>query len=391
MKTDGENTQVPKLTKRRVDAIVAGPRPREVWDDELKGFGIRVHPTGRKVFIVMTRVQGRQVRVTIGQHGAFTVAGARDRAVEIIAKARAGEDPSPRRNGARADVTVRTLCRRFLDDYVSVHCKPRTFDDYSHSVNSFILPKLGAFRVSDVRRDHVAALHQDMRATPYQANRTLAVLSKMFNLAELWEIRPDGSNPCRHVKRYRERRRERFLSDAEYVRLGEALRDAERSEMPSAVAAVRLLMLTGCRLSEILTLRWDYVDMEAGQLHLPDSKSGAKIVHLGEPALAVLRGIQRAEGNPWVIVGRRRGRHLADLQTAWRRIRAQAGLHDVRIHDLRHSFASGGLLVGEGLPMIGKLLGHTQVQTTARYAHLAADPVRAAANRISERIAEVTG
>ena len=373
-----------------MDAIVAGPRPREVWDDELKGFGVRVHPTGRKVFIVMTRVQGRQVRVTIGQHGAFTVAGARARAVEIIAKARAGEDPSPRRNGAREDVTVRALCRRFLDDYVSVHCKPRTFDDYSHSANSFILPTLGAFRVNDVRRDHVAALHQDMRATPYQANRTLAVLSKMFNLAELWEIRPDGSNPCRHVKRYKERRRERFLSDAEYVRLGEALRDAERSQMPSAVAAVRLLMLTGCRRSEILTLHWDNVDMEAGQLHLPDSKSGAKIVHLGEPALAVLRGIQRAEGNPWVIVGRRRGRHLTDLQTAWRRIRAQAGLDDVRIHDLRHSFASGGLLVGEGLPMIGKLLGHSQVQTTARYAHLAADPVKAAANRISERIAEVT-
>ncbi len=381
---------MPKLTKRRVDAIVAGPRPREVWDDELKGFGVRVHPTGRKVFIVMTRVQGRQVRVTIGQHGPFTVAGARARAVEIIAKARAGEDPSPRRSGAREAVTVRALCRRFLDDYVSVHCKPRTFDDYSHSVNSFILPKLGAFRVNDVRRDHVAALHQDMRATPYQANRTLAVLSKMFNLAELWEIRPDGSNPCRHVKRYKERRRERFLSDAEYVRLGEALRDAERSEMPSAVAAIRLLMLTGCRLSEILTLRWDYVDMEAGQLCLADSKSGAKIVHLGEPALAVLRGIERAEGNPWVIVGRRRGRHLADLQNAWRRIRAEAGLDDVRIHDLRHSFASGGLLVGEGLPMIGKLLGHTQVQTTARYAHLAADPVKAAANRISERIAEVT-
>ena len=388
---DGRNTQVPKLTKRRVDGIVAGPRPREVWDDELKGFGIRVHPTGRKVFIVMTRVQGRQVRVTIGQHGAFTVAGARARAVEIIAKARTGEDPSPRRNGSREAVTVRALCHRFLDDYVSVHCKPRTFDDYSHSVNSFIIPKLGAFRVKDVRRDHVAALHQDMRATPYQANRTLAVLSKMFNLAELWEIRPDGSNPCRHIKRYKERRRERFLSDAEYVRLGEALRDAERSEMPSAVTAIRLLMLTGCRLSEILTLRWDYVDLETGQLCLPESKSGAKIVHLGEPALAVLRGIERAEGNPWVIVGRRRGRHLADLQNAWRRIRAQAGLDDVRIHDLRHSFASGGLLVGEGLPMIGKLLGHTQVQTTARYAHLAADPVKAAANRISERIAEVTG
>ena len=234
------------------------------------------------------------------------------------------------------------------------------------------------------------ALHQDMQATPYQANRTLAVLSKMFNLAELWGMRPDGSNPCRHVKRYKERKRERFLSDTEYARLGSALRDAEVSETPSSVAAIRLLMLTGCRLSEILTLRWDCVDLDVGRLNLRDSKSGAKIVHLGEPAIEVLRGVHRVDGNPWVIAGRRRGGHLTDLQTPWRRIRARAGLDDVRIHDLRHSFASGGLLVGEGLPMIGKLLGHTQVQTTARYAHLAADPVKAAADRISERIVHVT-
>ena len=150
-------------------------------------------------------------------------------------------------------------------------------------------------------------------------------------------------------------------------------------------------MLTGCRLSEILKLRWEHVDLEQGKLRLPDTKTGARVVHLGEPAVAVLRGIERRDEDPWVISGRKAGSHLTDLQHPWRRIRARAGLDDVRIHDLRHSFASGGLLVGEGLSMIGKLLGHTQVQTTARYAHLADDPVHAAANRIASRISAIAG
>ena len=152
-----------------------------------------------------------------------------------------------------------------------------------------------------------------------------------------------------------------------------------------------LKMLTGCRLSEIQKLLWEHVDLEASELRLPDTKTGAKVVYLGDPAITVLERIDRRDGNPWVIAGRKPGGHLTDLQHPWRRIRARAALDDVRIHDLRHSFASGGLLVGEGLPMIGKLLGHTQVQTTARYAHLANDPVKSAANRIASRIAEVSG
>ena len=288
---------------------------------------------------------------------------------------------------------MRALGKRFLENYVPVHCKPSTAEEYRRSVKLFIDPKIGKLRVPDVQRSDIAALHHEMRETPYQANRTLGVLSKIFNLAELWELRPDGSNPCRHVKRFKEKNRERFLSDEEYRRLGATLRDieADSSETAAAIAAIRLLMLTGCRLSEIQKLRWEHVDLNAGELRLPDTKTGAKVVHLGDPAIAVLRGIQRQDDNPWVIAGRKPGSHLTDLQHPWRRIRARAGLDDVRIHDLRHSFASGGLLVGEGLPMIGKLLGHTQVQTTARYAHLANDPVKSAANRIASRIAEMAG
>ena len=183
------------------------------------------------------------------------------------------------------------------------------------------------------------------------------------------------------------------MSDEEYQRLGGALKEieAERSETASAIAAVRLLMLRGCRLSEIQKLRWEHVDLQTGELRLPETKTGAKVVHLGDPAIAVLRALDKHEHNPWVIAERKPRNHLTDSQHPWRRIRARAGLEDVRIHDLRHSFASGGLLVDESLAMIGKLLRHTQVQTTARYARLANDPVKSAANRIASRIAEVAG
>ena len=379
-----------KITKRTVDALVGQERERVVWDDDLKGFGVRVHPSGRRVYIVKTRYRGRVIKMTIGPHGAVTPSYARVRAAEIITDARAGKNPV----GRNADApTMIALGKRFLKEYVATHCKPSTAEEYRRSVKLFIDPRIGRYRVPDIQRSDIAALHHDMRDTPYQANRTLGVLSKMFNLAELWDLRPDGSNPCRHVKRFREEKRERFLSDIEYQRLGAALKEIEvdGTETASAIAAVRLLMLTGCRLSEIQKLRWQHVDLGAGELRLPDTKTGAKVVYLGDPAIAVLERIDRRDGNPWVIAGRKPESHLTDLQHPWRRIRARADLDDVRIHDLRHSFASGGLLVGEGLPMIGKLLGHTQVQTTARYAHLASDPVKSAANRIASRIAKVSG
>jgi integrase len=163
--------------------------------------------------------------------------------------------------------------------------------------------------------------------------------------------------------------------------------ELDGSETQSAINAIRLLMLTGCRLSEITTLKWDYVDIKARELRLPDSKTGAKVVHFGKTAADVLTSIKKLDGNPYVITGQKNdGSRLTDLQHPWRRIRAKAGLDNVRIHDLRHSYASGALALGEGLTMIGKLLGHTQVQTTARYAHLANDPVKSAAGRVSDTI-----
>jgi integrase len=379
-----------KLTKRTADVATVGDKVTAIWDEELRGFGLRIYPNGRKVYVVKCRIKGQQRFITVGPHGPVTADQARARAYNILSEAKNGRDPAKEHDQARKAPTMKGLGERFLKEHVAVRCKPSTHYEYKRSVELFINPKLGARKVTDIERRDMAELHHSFSHIPYQANRTLGVLSKMFNLAEVWGLRPDGSNPCLHVKKYPEQKRERFLSPEEFAALGKALREVEAdgSETQSAVDAIRILMLTGCRLGEIMTLKWDYVDLKARELRLPDSKTGAKIVHFGKTASDVLKGIEKPEDNPYVITGKKQGSRLTDLQHPWRRIRAKAGLNDVRIHDLRHSYASGALALGEGLPMIGKLLGHTQVQTTARYAHLANDPVKTAAGRVSDTIGE---
>ena len=372
--------RVPKLTRRAVEAIKANGADTIYWDGELTGFGLRVRKSGRKNYVLQTRVRGKLRWFTIGQHGRITADEARAAALEILAQAKKGIDPRDADVKREAEPVMADLGRRFLEEYVPVHCKPSTQGEYRRSVELFIDPAIGEMRIAEVERKDIAKLHFDLRDKPYQANRTLGVLSKMFSLAEIWGLRPDGSNPCRHVKRYKESKRERFLSPEETERLGEVLAEAE-SEMPSAVAAFRLLLLTGCRLSEIQFLRWECVREDC--IELPDAKTGGRVVPLGPEARAVLAALPREEDNPWVIRGRLPGSHITDLQRPWRRIRARAGLEDVRIHDLRHSYASRALALGESLTMIGKLLGHTQVQTTARYAHLARDSIQNAAARIT--------
>ena len=375
--------RIPRITKRSVDAVKADGADTVYWDGELTGFGLRVRRSGRKSYVVQTRIAGKLCWFTIGPHGPLNPDQARARALEILACAKKGIDPRDADARREAEPSMADLGRRFLEEYVPVHCKPSTREEYRRSVKLFIDPVIGELRVPEVQRKDIAALHHGLRDKPYQANRTLGVLSKMFSLAEVWGWRPDVSNPCRHVKRYKEHKRERFLSPEETEQLGQVLREAEE-EMPSAVAAFRLLLLTGCRMSEIRDLRWEYVKNDC--IELPDAKTGGRVVPLGPEARAVLSAIPRDEDNPWVIAGRLPGSHLTDLQRPWRRIRKQAGLEGVRIHDLRHSFASRALALGESLTMIGKLLGHTQVQTTARYAHLARDSIQTAAARITGSI-----
>ena len=384
---------MPKLTKRIVEAAETRDKEYLIFDDELPGFGLRVMPSGKRSYVVQYRIGTRVRRMSLGVSSVLKPEQARRQAFAILAAVKDGKDPAGERQAARQGTTVADLCRRFLEEHVAHRCKPITAREYRRVIELYIKPALGKRDLREVVRPDIARLHHDLWHTPYQANRSLALLSKMFNLAEMWGLRPDASNPCRHVKKYPEDKRERFLSPIELARLGEVLRrmEDEGIESPAAIAAVRLLILTGCRLNEIMTLKWAYVDFQAGALRLPDSKTGARVVHIGPPALAVLESIERRADNPYVIAGKKPGTHLTDLQHPWRRIRKRAGIDDVRIHDLRHSFASGAVALGESLPMIGKLLGHTQVQTTARYAHLAADPVKAAAERVSGQIAALLG
>ena len=377
-----------KITKRKVDQLNADGADTFYWDDDLPGFGVRVRGSGRKYYVVQYRADGRVRRITLGRHGAVSTETARRRAMAAISEAKGGGDPAAARDERRKAVTMKQLGKRFLEEYVPNHCKPSTAYEYGRSVKFFIDPRIGRRKVRDIKRSDIAELHHELRETPYQANRTLGVLSKMFSQAEVWGLRQDGSNPCLHVKRYKEEKRERFLNAEEFSRLGQVLDEIlhDGSETRSAVVAFRLLMLTGCRLSEIQKLQWEHVDLDAGELHLPDTKTGGRAVPLAPSAVRLLQSLPRDENNPWVIAGKKPGSHLTDLQHPWRRIRARADLDDVRIHDLRHSFASRALALGEGLPMIGKLLGHTQVQTTARYAHLARDTVKASAARIGDSI-----
>jgi integrase len=376
-----------RLSKRTVDALKPAAKDFFEWDSDMAGFGVRVMPTGRKTYLIQYRDSGGRTRRTrLGRHGIVTAEDARKQARELLAAVARGGNPSQEAQRKRGAATIGELCERFMGEYVPTRCKPSTQKEYRRNIDLFIKPKLERMKVTEIARSDIADLHHAHRDIPYQANRTLGVLSVMFNQAEIWGLRPEGTNPCRHVKKYEEKKRERYLSTEELGRLGWALNALEAAgESLPPINAIRLLILTGCRLGEIQTLKWEYV--QGNRLRLPDSKTGAKTVYLGPPALAVLAAIGRVPDNPYVIVGKLPGSHLTDMQRPWRRIRERAGLDDVRIHDLRHSFASSAVGMGESLPMIGKLLGHSQVQTTARYAHLADDPVQVSADRVSDRLA----
>ncbi len=379
-----------KLTKRQIETLEPNEKDYFVWDTELSGFGIRVFPTGRKQFVVQYRYGRVSRRMSLGRFGAITPDQARGLALEALVKLRNDIDPLAEKRAKRDALLVKELAERFDEEHIAVHLKASTAKEYRRNLELFILPAIGHLRIVDVTRADIAKYHHDWRHRPYQANRNIEIISKMFNLAELWGLRPDGTNPRRHIKKYPEKKRERYFSAGELQAIGRVLEEMEeeRIELPSAVAAIRLLLFTGCRLNEILTLKWKHVDLASPALRLPDSKTGAKVVHIGQAAVSVLRQIERLEDNPWVIVGRNPGAHLTDLQPFWQRVRGRAGLKDARIHDLRHTFASIAVSNGQSLPMIGKLLGHTQVQTTARYAHLANEPVLEAANDISSLIEE---
>ena len=370
-----------KLTKRVVQEVKPSAKDTILWDGDLKGFGCKVTPRGKRVYFLYYRTkEGQQRKPAIGEHGAVTCEQAREIARQWLAEVSAGGDPSATRKAKKDASTVADLAARYMAEHAP-RKKPRSAENDERLWRLHILPMIGRKKVAAVTRENIARLHGTMRSNPVNANRTIALLSKAFNLSEIWGWRLDGTNPCRHIEKYPERKRGRYLTPDELRRLGKVLAEVEREkwDRPGVVPLIRLLILTGCRLREIMTARWEWIDFDAGTLKLPDSKTGEKVVVLTPPALEVLSRIERVEDNPYIITGLKRGAHLVNPTKPWHRIRERAGTLDVHLHDLRHTFASAGAGSGLSLPMIGALLHHKQASSTQRYAHFYDDPLRRAA------------
>ena len=410
------------ITKRAVDAARRADREYFVWDRDPKGFGLRVQPTGEKSYVVKYRAgRGRNAptrRVTLGRVGKLTPDEARVLAKATLGSAAHGFDPAALRTAERRAPTLKEVADLFLSEHVEAKRKPTTASHYQDLLRRLVLPELGTRQAERVVTTDLVRLHLRMKKRPYQANRMLAVVGTLYGFAGRRKLVPAGFNPARGIEKYPEKGRERFLTVDELGRLGEAIREAETVGLPYlvdqtkptskhapkeskrrtvvdpfAAVAIRLLILTGARLREILKLEWGHVDLERGMLFLPDSKSGKKTIILNAPALAVLAGLNRVGVH--VIAGQSAGtdreKPRTDLKRPWSSILRRAGLSGLRIHDLRHTHASFGAGAGLGLPIIGKLLGHARSTTTERYAHLDTDPLRRASDNIGSRLAAAMG
>lgn len=399
-----------RITKRIIDAITPTGNEQFLWDAETRGFGVRVSHEGRITYIVQYRFEGRQRRYKIGSHGApWTPETARVEARRLLGEIADNRDPQQRRFDDRAAIDVVQLCDRYLEEGLFT-AKPTSIKSARCNIENHIKPLIGSRRVATLDRAELEAMMRDIAAgkTARQtkqgprrlsrvrggkgaANSALVTLSAALGFGILRQVRPD--NPALGIRKFPGKKMQRFLSPAELARLGQVLAAASALgvESPFALAAIRLLMLTGCRKNEILMLRRSQVDCYHRCLRLPDSKTGAKIVHVGAAAMRVIETVPEIAGNPYLLPGKADGTHVTDVQSVWERIRTAAALDDVRLHDLRHSFASVGASSGDSMLIIGALLGHSSPKTTARYTHLADHPLKSAADRISELIEQYLG
>jgi integrase len=368
-----------RLTQAFVDAQAGDGGDRIVFDSQLPGLGLRITPTGTRIFLAQGRVGGRKRRVTVGFAADMTLAKARTEAAHALVAMRNGVDPTAERKARLAkSFTVAALADKWMADFVRPKLKPRTAFDYERLLAKHILPALGHLPVSDISHENIERLHVDMGKTPRRANYTIATVRTLLNFAIKHGLRPAASNPARGVKMFREKARERFLSETEISAAADAIDQAEREGKvgPFGVAGLRLALFTGARSGEITAIQWGHIDWQRKLVRLPDSKTNEpRTIHLSDAAIEVLKTVPRV--GPYVIAGAVPAEPYKNLSRAWIVARAYAGLDDVRLHDLRHSYAS--LAAGRGVPlqMIGKLLGHKVVATTQRYAHLARDAAAA--------------
>jgi integrase len=405
-----------------------------LWDEDLSGFGVAAMPSGKKIYVAQYRQQKRSRRLKLGEHGRLTPDEARSMAKEVLGAVEGGKDPIEERRARQKVRTFKEVAEDFMRLHVATKKKDRTHEEYGRLLKLHLYPALGSKPITAISKGDVGRLHTSLGDRPSAANRCLALFDTVWNWA-VGKGEIAGASPTKGLERNPERSRERFLTPDELRRLGAALRQAETTGLPwvvdeagpkakhlpntkraqvidpHAVAAIRLLMLTGARLREILEARWDYVDWDRGMMFLPDSKTGRKTLYLSDVALNILEDIPKVAGNPHIIPGSKKGAPRADLKRPWAAIMRAAGLvkaeekadpkgkagekrkrvsearPGIRLHDLRHTFAATGAGSSLGLPVIGKLLGHSQARTTQRYAHLDADPMHKAANLIGSQIA----
>lgn len=377
---------MPKITKKIIDS--ASPQKKDfiVWDSELKGFGCRVLPTGRKTYVFFYRSpkNNKSSYLKIGVHGNVTCDIARDIAQGWAGDLARGVDPKAHKEAQEKERKSSLSFKEFTKIYLEIHAsqknKESTFREYQRLLKNHLLPFFGESGLQEITRKDVHAFHSAL-SQKITANRCLSVLSKILSVAKDFDYY-QGENPCFRLKRYKENKRENFLKEDDLIRLENVLQEQEilRTLSPYAVSAIRMLLYTGCRRNEVLKLKWEDIFLEESYLRLQDSKGGKREVPLNEAAKKVLRNLEHQEGNPYVFPGKIPGKPLQGLKSQWKTITRRAHLKDTTIHDLRHTFASLGVKQGLDLYQISKLLGHKDIHTTQRYAHLQRKDLTEASN-----------
>ncbi len=387
-----------KLTKRTIDSTSAADKEIFLWDTEVRGFGVRVKLSGTKTYLIQYRnAQRRTRKLAIGQHGQLAPDEARKIARQLLADVVRGADPSAERKAIRDAETVAKLLDRFETDHIARNLAASTAKVWRYLIATHIRPSLGPFLVDAVTRQDIIKLHRSIPGSGRQANNVLTVLSSVFARAEEWGARQEGTNPVTGVQRHKENARERFLTDKEITRLGKALAvvEASGSEHPSHLAAVRLLLFSGARANEVLTLEWRHIDQEQGLVAFPGVKGGERVGHpVSVDVLEILKAQPRVKYSPWVLpmpTDQQKPMPYHQLRRCWDRLRTAADLKDVHLHDLRHTVGTLGGQSGANAFMVRDLLRHRTVAMTGRYANRDNDPLRELSDKVSNRIAVALG
>lgn len=369
---------MPLITKSLADKAKGKSKEYYIWDDQLKGFGLAVYPSGNKSYIVRYWLDRKSWQMALGDIKVLTAKQARDAARQYLAEVKLGKNPKLEREKKQTDPYFEDLCERFDQEHIAIRLKPSTQKQWRRYIEKDILPYFKRMKVREIRQQDISNFHSKFHSTPTKANHLLEILKVMFKKAEVWDMRPLNSNPCTHIEKFPSNSIERPLTEEEFVRLSDYLHEAERieEERPSVINAIRLLIMTGCRKNEIAQLKWEYIDWEKSCIDFPDTKTGRKTLKVSKQVIEYLKEISEDpktpfKSNPYVIYSPLKpGTYYQDLQGAWERIRKRVGIEDVRIHDLRHTYGTFALNEFDNLKLVQKLMKHASLQSTQRYAHV---------------------